>query len=177
MSEMLQLIEPQIPALRRYARALVRDRSASDDLVQDCLELAISRWHQRRQEGSPRAWLFSILHNLAMRRLSRTQGPARQLPIEDTEESVLARPAQQTARLEHRDLLRALEQLSETHRSVLLLVGVEDLSYAEAARVLDVPIGTIMSRLSRARQNLSHLLEGESVERDGVNPSHLRRIK
>jgi RNA polymerase sigma-70 factor (ECF subfamily) len=77
MSDMLLLVEPQIPALRRYARALIRDRAAADDLVQDCLERAISRWHQRRRDGNPRAWLFSILHNLAMNRLSKTQSSAR----------------------------------------------------------------------------------------------------
>jgi len=176
MSDMLLLMEPQIPALRRYARALTRDRAAADDLVQDCLELAIKRWHQRRQDGSPRAWLFTILHNLAMHRLSKTRGAGRELGIEEAEESVVARPAQQPARLQHLDLLKCLEQLNEAHRSVLLLVGVEDLSYAEAARVLDIPIGTVMSRLARAREKLAQLMEGEVVE-SAVNPSHLRRIK
>jgi len=185
MSDMLVLIEPQIPALRRYARGLTRDRAAADDLVQDCLERAISRWHQRRQDSSTRAWLFSILHNLAMGELRRTQD-ARQLAIEDAEESSLARPGEQPARLEHRDLLRGLEQLSEAHRSVLLLVGVEDLSYAETAHVLEVPIGTVMSRLSRAREKLAQLMEGGAVQEDPVQgdavrgpvrESHLRRIK
>ena len=66
MNDMVHLIEPLIPALRRYARTLVRDRFAADDLVQDCLERAVSRWHQRRRDGDPRTWVFSILHNLAV---------------------------------------------------------------------------------------------------------------
>jgi RNA polymerase sigma-70 factor (ECF subfamily) len=175
MSEMLLLVEPQIPALRRYARALVRERSAADDLVQDCLELAITRWHQWRKEGNPRAWLFSILHNLAMRRLAKAS-PVRQVAIEDADEGALSRPAQQPDRIEHRDLLRALDQLNEAQRSVLLLVGVEDLSYAEAARVLDVPIGTVMSRLSRAREKLAQMMEGTPVDAPATQPV-LRRIK
>jgi RNA polymerase sigma factor (sigma-70 family) len=176
MSDMLLLVEPQIPALRRYARALIQDRAAADDLVQDCLERAISRWHQRRRDGNPRAWLFSILHNLAMNRLSKTQSSARELALDAADESALARPAAQPDRLQHRDLLRGLEQLSEAQRSVLLLVGVEDLSYAEAAGVLEVPIGTVMSRLSRAREKLAQIMEGESV-RSPVNESFLRRVK
>src|SRR5262249_60847593 len=92
---------------------------------------------------------------------SRTHD-VRQLAIEDAEESSLARPGEQPARLEHRDLLRGLEQLSEAHRSVLLLVGVEDLSYAETAHVLEVPIGTVMSRLSRAREKLIQIMAGGS---------------
>ncbi len=175
MSEMLLLVEPQIPALRRYARALTRDRDAADDLVQDCLERAISRWHQWRERDNPRAWLFSILHNLAMNRLAK-KGPTRQLAIEDADESALARPAQQPDRVQHGDLLRALEQLNEPQRSVLLLVGVEDLSYAEAARVLDVPIGTVMSRLSRAREKLAQIMEGNVVDTPATQPV-LRRIK
>jgi RNA polymerase sigma factor (sigma-70 family) len=175
MSEMLLLVEPQIPALRRYARALTRDRAAADDLVQDCLERAINRWHQWRHEGNPRAWLFSILHNLAMAQISK-MGPTRQLAIEGLDESALARPAQQPDRIQHRDLLRALDQLNEAQRSVLLLVGVEDLSYAEAARVLDVPIGTVMSRLSRAREKLAQIMEGDAVDTPASQPV-LRRIK
>ena len=175
MSEMLLLVEPQIPALRRYARALIRDRDAADDLVQDCLERAIGRWHHWRQEGNPRAWLFSILHNLAMNRFAK-RGPLCQVAIEDADESSLARPAQQPDRIQHRDLLRALDQLNEAQRSVLLLVGVEDLSYAEAARVLDVPIGTVMSRLSRAREKLAQIMEGSAGDTPASQPV-LRRIK
>ncbi len=72
MNEMLRVVEPLIPALRRYARALMHDVSAADDLVQDCLERGITRWHQRRADGDARAWLFTILHNLAMNRMRQT---------------------------------------------------------------------------------------------------------
>jgi len=175
MTEMVLLVEPQLPALRRYARALTRDRDAADDLVQDCLERAISRWHQWRERGNPRAWLFSILHNLAMNRLGK-KGASQQLAIEDAEESALARPPEQPARVQHGDLLRALDQLNEAQRSVLLLVGVEDLTYAEAARVLDVPIGTVMSRLSRAREKLAQIMEGNVADTPAPQ-TILRRIK
>jgi len=151
MSEMLLLVEPQIPALRRYARALIRDRDAADDLVQDCLERAIGRWHQWRQEGNPRAWLFGILHNLAMNRFAK-RGPLCQVAIEDADESSLARPAPQPDRIQHRDLLRALDQL------------------------LDVPIGTVMSRLSRAREKLAQIMEGSAGDTPASQPV-LRRIK
>ena len=76
MDDMVALIEPMIPALRRYARALLRDRAAADDLVQDCLERAIGRWHQRRADGDPRTWIFTILHNLAVTRLQPDGKPA-----------------------------------------------------------------------------------------------------
>jgi len=177
MSEMLRLVEPQIPALRRYARALTRDRATADDLVQDCLERAITHWQQRRDEGSPRAWLFSILHNLAMNGMSTARSQPRAVAIEKAGESALGRQAEQPDRLRHRDLLRGLEQLSEAHRSVLLLVSVEDLSYAETAKVLGVPIGTVMSRLSRAREKLAQIMDGELVVPISVPGSFLRRIK
>src|SRR5262245_49962363 len=154
MKDMLPLIEPLIPALRRYARALLRDRTAADDLVQDCLERAISRWHQRHADGDARPWIFAILHNLAMTQLSRMANRPRHVPIEATDESLLSIAASQEDRLRYRDLLAALAQLPEEQRTVLLLVNVEDLSYAEAAQVLGIPIGTVMSRLSRARERL-----------------------
>jgi RNA polymerase sigma-70 factor (ECF subfamily) len=164
------LVGPLIPPLRRYARALLRDRTAADDLVQDCLERAISRWHQRRSDGSTRTWLFTILHNLAVNRL-RTA--ARRGPHVEIDEIMMVSPPGQEEALRHRDLLRALGALSEEHRNVLLLVSVEDLSYAEAAAVLGVPIGTVMSRLARGREKLAAALEGQPMGRE----PHLRRVK
>src|ERR1700690_3454123 len=84
MNDMLHQVEPLIPALRRYARALVRNRAAADDLVQDCLERAVSRWHQRRRDGDPRTWVFSILHNLAVSRFRRQKRAPVEFAIEDT---------------------------------------------------------------------------------------------
>jgi RNA polymerase sigma-70 factor (ECF subfamily) len=173
--DMMRLVEPLIPALRRYARTLLRDAAAADDLVQDCLERVIGRWHQRHADGNARSWVFTILHNLAINRLKHTARRGTHVAIDDASEAVLARPASQEDHLRHRDLLRALQGLPEDQRSVLLLVSVEDLSYAEAARVLDVPIGTVMSRLSRARENLVRAMEAGA--RPVAAPPALRRVK
>lgn len=175
-TEMVRLIEPLIPPLRRYARALLRDRTAADDLVQDCLERAVGHWHQRRSDGDPRTWIFTILHNLAMTRLRRTASRPRLVAIDETDESAFARPAPQEEGLRYRELTAALARLPEEQRSVLLLVTVEDLSYAETAKVLDIPIGTVMSRLSRARERLLQLMseETKSIE---TTSARLRRVK
>jgi RNA polymerase sigma factor (sigma-70 family) len=159
MNDLMTLVEPLIPALRRYARALLSDRSAADDLVQDCLERVIGRWHQRRADGDARTWVFTILHNLAMSRLRQNTRRGRHLALEDADEGATARPPTQEDGLRHRDLLEALKTLPDDQRSVLLLVSVEDLSYAETARVLDIPLGTVMSRLSRAREKLQRAME------------------
>jgi RNA polymerase sigma-70 factor (ECF subfamily) len=161
MTDIIAAIEPMIPSLRRYARALLRDRSAADDLVHDCLERTIARWHQRRPDGNARTWVFAILHNLAMNRLRQAARRGPHVALDDADDTALARAPAQEANLRYGDLLRALAALSDDQRAVLLLVSVEDLSYAEAARVLDVPIGTVMSRLSRARERLHRLLGGE----------------
>ncbi|MGA3002898.1 MAG: sigma-70 family RNA polymerase sigma factor [Acetobacteraceae bacterium] len=175
MNDMASLIEPIIPALRRYARGLVRDRSTADDLVQDCLELAVSRWHQRRVDGNPRAWVFAIFHNLFRTRLRRMARRPLHFAIEDTDESALSVDASQDQQVHYREVLAALAKLPEEHRSVLLLVTVEDLSYAETAKVLDVPIGTVMSRLSRARDRLSDIMGVEARPHPSYPP--LRRVK
>jgi len=161
MHDILAAVEPLIPALRRYARALLRDRTAADDLVHDCLERTISRWHQRRGDGDARTWVFAILHNLAVSRLRQAARRSAHVTLDDADEAALARPGSQDAHLQHGDLLRSLAALPEDQRSVLLLISVEQLSYADAARVLNVPIGTVMSRLSRARERLHRLMDGE----------------
>ena len=169
MDEIASLLEPQIPALRRYAWALLRDHEAADDLVQDTLERAISRWSQRRREGDLRAWLFTIQRNLFLNgvRQRRTRG------IQVGEEALSDVQAPGTSPESHaglRDVLTGLDALPEEQRSLLLLVGVEDLSYEQAAQVLGIPLGTVMSRLSRARARLRHFMEnGRSTV--------LRRVK
>jgi RNA polymerase sigma-70 factor (ECF subfamily) len=162
------LIEPHIPSLRRYAWALVRDEAAADDLVQDCLERALSRWQLRRRDGNLRAWLFAILHNrfISDRRRDKRRGTP--LPLDEGPEAVSASDSE--AGVTRRDLLEALALLPEEQRAVVLLVGVEDLSYEDAARALDVPIGTVMSRLSRGRDKLRRYIDGE-------RPTMLRRVK
>ncbi|WP_262047141.1 sigma-70 family RNA polymerase sigma factor [Bradyrhizobium sp. Bra78] len=158
MKDMLVQVEPLIPALRRYARALMRERAAADDLVQDCLERAVSRWHQRR-DGSVRAWLFTILHNLAVTQFRQATARGRHMPIDDGERELVS-AAEQEHRLIYQDVLGKLAKLPEEQRAVLLLVAVEDLSYADAAVVLNIPIGTVMSRLSRARERLQQEMDG-----------------
>ena len=162
------LLEPLIPALRRYAYALMRDHAAADDLVQDTLERALSRWTSRRPDGELRAWLFTILRNLHID--AHRQGQRRGAHVEIDEADHRETAARQEMALEARDVLAALEQLPEEQKSLLLLIGVEDFSYEEAARILGVPIGTVMSRLSRARQKLRSIVEHGPV-------ALLRRVK
>jgi RNA polymerase sigma-70 factor, ECF subfamily len=153
-------IEPHIPGLRRFARALVRgDRERADDLVQDSLERALSRWHLRRAGGDLRGWLYTILYNRFLSEQHRQKRRGVHNALSEALESELPQTTGgQDAALEHRDLLRAFAALSEEQRSVLFLVGVEDLSYEQAAQVLGVPIGTVMSRLSRGRKRLRGFL-------------------
>jgi RNA polymerase sigma factor (sigma-70 family) len=151
------LLEPLIPALRRYAYSLVRDHSAADDLVQDTLERALSRWFLRRADGDLRAWLFTILRNLYISAYRRRRRHGTEVAIGDA--APIGTPARQEAALEAQDVLSALAYLPEEQKSLLLLIGVEDLSYADAAHILGLPMGTVMSRLSRARQRLRSILE------------------
>ena len=168
MRQITSLLEPQIPALRRYAFALTRQHAAADDLVQDCLERAVSRWVLRGADADLRAWLFTILHNLFID-AQRSQRRRPMHGVLDEEAEAAATPPTQDSGLTGRDLLAQFAELSHEHRAVLLLVGVEGLPYASVARVLGVPVGTVMSRLSRAREQLRRLLEGE-------RPA-LRRVK
>ena len=162
------LIEPLIPALRRYAYALLRDHAAADDLVQDTLERALSRWSTRREDGDLRAWLFTILRNLHVGGHRRDARRGTSVALDEADLPGTA--AVQDATVEATDVLSAVGQLPEDQKALLLLVGVEDFSYDEAARILDLPLGTVMSRLSRARRALRTLLEGGRVPL-------LRRVK
>ncbi|MDE2516868.1 MAG: RNA polymerase sigma factor [Rhodospirillales bacterium] len=159
MTDAAILIEPLIPALRRYAMALLHHRATADDLVQDALERAISRWHQRRSDLDTRAWLFTILHHLAVNRMRQAARRGAHSAIEDVAQVLLAEAPRQEEAMAEADILHAVQALPEEFRAVLLLVSVEGLSYAETARVLGVPLGTIMSRLSRARERLSRKME------------------
>ena len=145
-----------IPRLRRYARALVGDRATADDLVQDTLERAWSKLHLFQQGTDLRAWLFTVMHNVHVNRIRA----ARQTEVLDEEMPELAQRAAQGDSLVVRDLERAIAALPAAQREVLLLVALEDLSYEETARVLGIPIGTVMSRLARAREKLRVLMTG-----------------
>ncbi|MCP5368920.1 MAG: sigma-70 family RNA polymerase sigma factor [Hyphomicrobiales bacterium] len=151
----------QIPALRRYARALLRDASQADDLVQDCLERALSRQHLFRPGTNLRAWLFTIMHNQFVNFAKRRGRAPDVVPLDDEGGHLPggAVAPDQGGRLRLRDLSRALDALPEEQRAVVLLVGLEDLSYRETAEVLDVPVGTVMSRLARGRERLRRLME------------------
>jgi RNA polymerase sigma-70 factor (ECF subfamily) len=163
MPDQAALIEPHIPGLRRFAYALLRgDREGADDLVQDCLERALSRWHLRHAEAGLRGWLYTILYNRFRSDQRRRARRGVHNPLTEMVEATLPGVAGgQDSALEHRDLVRAFAALPEEQRAVLLLVAVEDLSYEEAARVLGVPTGTVMSRLSRARDRLRRRLDPE----------------
>ena len=167
MDDMLHQVEPLIPALRRYARALMRDRAGADDLVQDCLERAVSCWYQRR-DGDVRAWLFTILHNLAVSQFRKAASRGRHVAIDETNEDSFGEAASQEQKLIYQDVLAKLARLPEDQRAVLLLVAVEDLSYAEAAKMLGIPVGTVMSRLSRARERLQQEIEGGAARPSNV---------
>jgi len=146
-----------IPRLRRYARALAGERAAADDLVQDTLERAWSKLHLFRRGTDLRAWLFTVMHNVYVNQV-RAARPTDALEDDMPE---LAQRASQGDALLVRDLERAISVLPEAQREVLLLVALEDLSYEETARVLGIPIGTVMSRLARAREKLRALMQGK----------------
>lgn len=162
-------IEAQIPALRRFARSLARNPDEADELVQETLLQALSRWRQLKRSGSIRAWLFQILFNL-----HRARGRGRQRELARfSDEAAVDHPdptGDQTHALHLNDVLSACERLPEDQRIALELVTMADMTYEEVARVTDVPVGTVMSRLSRARERLRSELEGGTVTR-------LRRLK
>jgi RNA polymerase sigma-70 factor, ECF subfamily len=150
-------IEAEIPRLRRYARALTRDVVAADDLVQDCLTRALGKLHLWQRGTDLRAWLFTILHNQYVNHVRRAVREGAAVGLSDNE-PLLTRAPQQGQRLELRDLDRAIAKLPEEQRSAILLVGLEGMRYEEVAAILDVPVGTIRSRLSRGREALRRLM-------------------
>ena len=150
-------IEQEIPRLRRYARALTRDVSAADDLVQDCLARALGKVHLWQKGTDLRAWLFTILHNQYVNHVRRAVREGTAVALSDSEPTLTTQP-NQSKRLELRDLERAIAKLPEEQRAVLLLVGLEGMRYEEVATVLNVPVGTIRSRLSRGREMLRQLI-------------------
>ncbi|MBE7941678.1 MULTISPECIES: RNA polymerase sigma factor [Ramlibacter] len=157
-----------VPRLRRYARALAGNREDADDLVQDTLERAWTRSALWSGVGDMRAWLFSIMHNVHVDRVRRPRVPTVDLDEQTPEVSVAA---QQGDRLAVLDLQAALEQLPVEQKEIILLVALEDMPYADVARTLGIPIGTVMSRLSRGRERLRALMEGRA------QPARLKIVK
>lgn len=167
-------LELQIPQLRRYARALTGDAWAADDLVQDTLERACDRWALWKAGTDLRAWLFTLMHNLFIdgaRRAVR-QHASHRVDIDDVAQELVAPPSAADQVL---DLQRCLLRLPDEQREVLLLVGVQDLSYEQVARITGTPVGTVMSRLSRARARLRDLMEGAPLPASSVVA--LKRLK
>ena len=154
-----QSIVDQIPSLRRYARALTGDTWAADDLVQDTLERACSKWRLWLVGSNLRAWLFTLMHNLFVNQVRSASHQARghTVDIEDVAHELIAPDGGLGVAL---DVQRCLLRLPPDQRAVLLLVSVEDLSYEEVAKITAVPLGTVMSRLSRARSRLRELMDG-----------------
>jgi RNA polymerase sigma-70 factor (ECF subfamily) len=157
MPDLHTRIQNEIPRLRRYARALTRDHNAADDLVQDCLARALGKVHLWEEGSDLRAWLFTILHNQHVNHVRRAVREGNAIGL--SEHAMPSSTPNQGRRLELRDLERAMNKLPEEQRSVILLVGLEGMRYEEVAAVLDVPVGTVRSRLSRGREMLRRLME------------------
>ncbi|TNE94750.1 MAG: sigma-70 family RNA polymerase sigma factor [Rhodobacteraceae bacterium] len=162
----LDEIETAIPALRRYARALVRDRDGADDLVQDCLERAIARRHLWRGESELRVWLFRILLNRFRDGMRSAQRRAHLVPLDAAPDPIQV--AAQETQLTLREVHAAIGSLPEDQRAALLLVAVEGMTVAEAARILGVPEGTVASRVARARVAL-RAMTGRSRKQPAQN--------
>ena len=157
-----------VPRLRRYARALAANRDDADDLVQDTLERAWAKSALWRGVADARGWLFGIMHNLHVDGVRRPRLPTQTLD-DDTPEVAVA--ATQGDRLAVLDLQAALEQLPVEQREIVLLVALEDMTYADVAKTLGIPIGTVMSRLSRGRERLRALMDGR------IDSVHLKVVK
>lgn len=170
MDELKWLIAREIPHLRRFAIGLTQDAALADDLVQDSLERALRKRRQWSRRGSLRSWLFRVLYRIHLDR-GRSRWN-RLVPASETELGRLSvEPPRQVAHVECRDIADALERLPPDQRTALLLIALEGMSYDQAAAVLDIPVGTLRSRLSRARQRLAREWVGRSEH------TRLRRVK
>ncbi len=169
MKNFSELLIENIPHLRRYARSLTQDRQQSEDLVQDCLDRAWSRMSQWQSGTNLRAWLFTIMHNLHVNDMRSRHRTGDWETYESTDAADHRQPDQE-GMLQLRDLETALLSLSFEQREILMLVCVEGMAYEEVSQVLDIPLGTVMSRLHRARESLRKTLRGEE-------PPRLRRVK
>ncbi len=163
-----QQLRELLPRLRRFALSLSREPACADDLVQATMERALSRWGSKRADGELRAWLFSILYRQFLDGQRRAKRHAQLLALFGREEANAPSPEQHW---ETQATLHVFNQLPDEQRALILLVSVEGLSYQQTAETLGIPIGTVMSRLSRARQALRDL-SGETPTRPAM-----RRLK
>jgi RNA polymerase sigma-70 factor (ECF subfamily) len=173
MDDFAKRVEAQIPRLRRYARALASHGVNADDLVQDCLVRALSKQHLWQNGTNLQAWLFTILHNQYVNTVRRSIREGTAIELSGDEPS-LRRAAAQGMRLELRDLDRVLALLPDEQRTVILLIGLEGMAYKDAAKIVNIPVGTLRSRVSRGRQALRHLMgisEDKGAEAAVARPS------
>jgi RNA polymerase sigma-70 factor, ECF subfamily len=169
VDEIKWLMAKEIPRLRRYALSLTGEISSADDLVQDCLERAIRKRHLWKRHGSIRNWLYRILYNVFLNQAAQRNKLRRQVTLEDAPGD-LVEPARQEQQIVCQDIAAAMQALPEEQRAAIALTAVEGLSYEEAADVLDVPVGTLRSRLFRGRDKLRELFSAPE-------PVPLRRVK
>ena len=167
MTAFNQQLHQYIPALRRYARSLLHDANLADDLVQDCLIRALERQHLWEPGSDLRAWLFTVMHNVYVNQIRKFQRQPVQVMLIDEMTDASEQSAEQIGR--QKALQRQMARLPFQQREVLALVALEGFSYLQVADILEVPVGTVMSRLSRARESMREWL---SLESDG-----LRRVK
>ncbi len=163
-------LEVHIASLRRYARSLLRNSVDAEDLVQEALARAISRADSFQTGTNLRAWLFTILHNVHVNQVRSRASRPDEVPV-DAVEHRLTTPARQEERVEVREMMRAVDELPNEQRQVLMLVALEGLKYDEVAEILGIPIGTVMSRLSRAREAVRTKMA------NGGAAAGLRRVK
>ena len=163
MTEFARLLEAQLPRLRRYARALTRDPSRADDLIQDTLVRALAKQHLYQDGTNLRAWLFTLMHNQHVNDIRRNVQEGNSLDV-DTVAAHLVAVTNPTASRQLRELDEAIGKLAMEQRQVILLIGLEGMSYEEAAAILKLPIGTVRSRLSRGGDALRRLMGMEEDE-------------
>jgi RNA polymerase sigma-70 factor (ECF subfamily) len=160
----------EVPHLRRFARGLCGDPSLADDLVQDCVERALAKVHLYDPSRPLRAWLYAVLRNIHVSGLRRAGRSQVAMSIDDMGAGEDAVASDQESQIGVRNISEALDRLPPAHREVIMLIALEDMSYRDVAEITGVPLGTVMSRLSRARSSLRNILEGKDV------PS-LRQVK
>jgi RNA polymerase sigma-70 factor (ECF subfamily) len=162
MSDFCSLLEAQIPRLRRYARALLRDASRADDLVQDTLVRALAKQHLWQPDTNLQAWLFTLMHNLYVNDVRRSVRDGAMVNVEDVSATLIA-TTDPTAFRQLREVEDAIARLPDEQREVVLLIGLEGIRYDQAAAILRIPIGTVRSRLSRARDTLRKLFDRDEA--------------
>lgn len=179
MTDFSRLLEAQIPRLRRYARALTRDKTRADDLVQNCLVRAVAKQHLWQPGTDLRAWLFTILHNEHCNEVRRSAREGSSVELDRAPPVAFLSNA--IGVLELRDLEQAINRLPKDQRTVVLLIGLEGIQYDRVAAILKVPVGTVRSRLARGRAELRRLMDADRVVRSqpgyapGLGPVTVRQ--